>query len=48
MADLAWFRLSSVHRLAFETTSAPRKREIKHFGTFSVHVGLMILELASS
>ena len=30
----------------FETTSAPRKRE-KHLGTFSVHVRLIVLELAS-
>ena len=30
----------------FETTIAPRERE-KHFGTFSVYVCLMVLELAS-
>ena len=30
----------------FETDFTPRKRE-KHFGTFSVHVRLMVLELAS-
>ena len=30
----------------FETTSAPRERE-KHLGTFSVHIRLMVLELAS-
>ena len=29
----------------FETASIPRKRK-KHFGTFSVHVRLMVLELA--
>ena len=41
----------SVHSLMFvawhfETASTPRKRE-KHFGTFFVHVCLMVLELAS-
>ena len=30
----------------FETASTPRKRE-RHFGTFSVHVRLVALELAS-
>ena len=30
----------------FETTSAPQERE-KHLDTFSVHVCLMVLELAS-
>ena len=43
--------LGSVHILLFiawhfETTSASREID-KHFGTLSVHVGLMVRELAS-
>ena len=50
MADLARFStlfISYVHHLAFQESLHSSQEREKHLGTFSVHVRLMVLELAS-
>ena len=47
MADLAWFSALFTLSCSLPGILSTSQERDKHFGTFSVHVGLMGLELAS-